>query len=229
MTWALLSYADPTYLVRLEESAGPQGWGHPVARDSFADGSENPAGTPYAPANAVILQALLDAGQEPRDIAEAWNACCFSDGMWWYSTRPNDAIYTPNASALMAGVMQRLGYTAQADAAIRRLIESAHDGPSWDYSEKRQEPNDLLHHGFIVWSLEQYRRHGGTVEIPWTTAELAATLAGRTDTDWWPAAGPAFRYAFAACFGGEPDPTDLEHQSANPRDAAFITFAANVC
>lgn len=234
VTWPLLVYRDPSYIDDIRASAGPHGWGRGFAWDAFQDGSVNPDGTAYAVRTAFALYALLDAdaiGPAEREIAEAWNACCWEGDFWWYSDRPDDAIYTPNASSMMAGVMQRMGYTEQADAAIRRLVETAEPGPVWTYSEVSGERvNDLIHHVYTLWGIEQYREHGGTVEIPWTAAEAAAAMVGRTDTGVQPAGGFAARYAFAACYAPDyVNPTDLEADPATPRDAAQQVWAATVC
>jgi hypothetical protein len=230
--WPLLSYGDPAYVGLIRDSAGPHGWERPFAWDAFSDGSVNPAGTAYAVRTAFALYALLDAdaiGPQEQAIAAAWNACCFTDGFWWYSE--HDPIYTPNASAMMAGVMQRMGYTEQADAAIRRLVASADPGPVWRYSEATgAKVNDLIHHVYTLWGIEQYRTHGGAVEIPWTAEEAAAAMAERTDVADWPGGGPAARYAFAACFASAfADSADLRTSGANPRDDAHRVWAMNVC
>lgn len=223
MTRALLSYADPAYLEVLREQAGPNGWGLTFAWDAFEDGTVNPDSTAYAITTALVLQAFLDADQEPPPgIAERWTDY-FSDGFYWYSDQPSDAIFTPNVSAMMASVMYRLGYTEQADDAIRRLVETAQDGPTWRYSDAHDSDNDALHHLYTVWGIESYRARGGSVPIHWTAAEaLAATPP---NVGYWPTAASAMRAEFARCFTAGPVP-DVQHGVGRfaQRDAAHAVF-----
>lgn len=217
MTRALLSYADPSYLEELRESAGPNGWGLTFAWDAYSDGSVNPESTAYGITTALVLQAFLDAdaiGPAEQAIAERWSECCFSDGFYWYSDQPTDAIYTPNVSAMMAGVMYRLGYTEQADSAVRRLVETW----PWTYSEVSDKPNDLLHEAYTYWGVEMYRQAGGAVEVPWTPEQAVERMDRITIATDWPMAGVAVRNAYARCFADEP-PLSLP-AAANPRDAA---------
>jgi hypothetical protein len=219
MAMALLSYADPSYLNRLREVAGPNGWGLTYAWDAYDDGSVNPESTAYAITTALALQAFLDAGDigpAERAIAERWSRCCFSGGFYWYSDQPADAIFTPNVSAMMAGVMYRLGHTEQADEAITRLVQSW----PWRYSERTDKPNDLLHEAYTYWGIEVYRQAGGTVQVPWTPRQAVERMDRITiDTD-WPLAGVAVRNAYARCFAAMP-PLPLP-DPANRRDAGHL-------
>jgi hypothetical protein len=218
MTHALLSYADPAYLDVLRESARPNGWGLTYAWDAYDDGSENPDSTAYAITTALVLQAFLDAGEvgpAERAIAQRWSRCCFSDGFYWYSDQPADAIFTPNVTSMMASVMYRLGYTEQAEEAFQRMFQ---DGPRWLYSDGTGDwPNDLLHHGYTLWGIERYRDAGG--QVPWSRAELLATLDGSLEREVWPAAAVAVRRAL--CHGPEPYP-----EAGNPREAAHLVWSA---
>lgn len=221
MTHALLSYADPSYLDLLRDEARPNGWGLTYAWDAYQDGSVNPESTAYAITTALALQAFLDAGQEPPGgIAEHWAECCFSDGFYWYSDQPADAIYTPNVTSMMASVMYRLGYEGQATEAMERLSA---DGPDWLYSDGTGDwPNDVLHQGYTVWGLLTYRDAGGV--IPWSDAELLATLDRPLDGEAWPAAAVAVRRALRACYG-TPDPEPYP-SAGSAREAAHMAWAS---
>lgn len=227
MTWALLAYRDPSYLDRVRAARDEHGWGVNIARDSFSDGSVNPADTDYAPPTALVLQAFIDldaVGPDERAVARAWIDCCLSDDFFWYSDQPSDAIYTPNVSALMAGVMQELGYRGVADRVIRRLIATTDlpGWPTWAYSAAGPKPNDMLHHVYTVIGIERYRTAGGRVPIPWTAEEALAATPAKTGL--WPAGGPAMRALFATCYADQP--TAVPTGSARTeRDAAHVVYA----
>ena len=173
--------ADPSRLISL---AGPRGWGLPFTWDTFGHGHPNPPGTAYACTTALSIEALIDAGSADEgtvDIARSWGDC-WTDSWYWYSESPCDAIYTPNAVALLAGATARLSrddaIRARADAAVERLIETR-DGLHWRYASDRTAHNCLIHDAFVLWGIETYRTAGGSVPVPWTPQE-ARTLAGGT-------------------------------------------------
>lgn len=202
MTMALLSYADPSYLDRLREVARPDGWGLTYAWDAYQDGSVNPESTAYAITTALVLQAFLDAGEigpQERAIAERWSRCCFTDGFYWYSDQPSDAIFTPNVTSMMASVMYRLGYREQATEAFEKLFATAKPGPIWAYSDVTRFDNDLLHHTYTVWGIEAYREAGGSV--PWPREQVARTVAEFNGSkDDWQMGSVGMRRAFLTCF-----------------------------
>jgi hypothetical protein len=218
------------------ERAMSGGWGSPWAWDPFADGSTNPPDTPYAITTALAVDALLDAGRFAPDDAAAlvyWARSAWSDGYYWYSVRRQDAIYTPNVSAMLAGVTARALVErpdlftpadrellwSRVDSSFARL---ARDAMGWDYSERQAIPNDLSHHVYILWGGERFRDAGG---VPgWSRAEALATLdrfwdGGElapypTDVAWsdemgrradsqWMVSGAGIALAFVLNWGGD--------------------------
>jgi hypothetical protein len=164
------------------------GWGTPWAWDPFGDGTTNPANTTYAITTALAVDALLDAGRfGPADAAVLvhWARSAWSDGFYWYSELPEDAIYTPNVSAMLAGVTaralaERPDLFSPADrelilpklrASFARLSEEA---LTWPYSQVQLTPNDLSHQVYILWGGERYRDAAG--DPGWTRAEALASL-----------------------------------------------------
>lgn len=254
MTRALLVSAGidvHAQLDALESSHQQTGWGSGQAWDAFADGTINdPAVTTYGITTAFVIQAYLDAGNADRDLAEAavaWARCCWDDsGFFWYSNQPHDGIDTPNVSAMLAGTTYRLIserpdlfslpertlVAGRADAAVAHLVASGH--PQWPYSAHDPAAiNDLMHQGYILWGLELYRSFGGSVAIPWSREDAAASLDAIDFLGLWPAAGPAMRYAFDACFApSSRNQQDLVTMADNPRDEAHRLWAravANDC
>ncbi|MCU6710432.1 hypothetical protein M6D81_17200 [Paenibacillus sp. J5C_2022] len=201
---------------------GLAGWGLPHPFDAFADGSVNPANHPYTITTAIVLEGFLDALSWPglltAEQASAAqlllvDACCrwcrdvWTDradgGYYWYSPFPGDAVFTPNVSSMMLGIVSRLLSMEQAwlkpdqrtllvqraDSAAQALV--AHmkrvDGHiSWPYAIQRQhpsanKPNDLIHHVYTLWGLETYRANRAAVAIPWTTGEAVRSLDNYID------------------------------------------------
>jgi hypothetical protein len=164
------------------------GWGTPWAWDPFGDGTTNPANTSYAITTALAIDALLDADRfsaADADVLVRWAGSAWSDGFYWYSIEPYDAIYTPNVSAMLAGVTARAlaEEPKHFDAARRELLGSrvrssfallATQAPSWSYSVRQPTPNDLSHQAYILWGGERYRDAGG--EPGWSRAEALASL-----------------------------------------------------
>jgi hypothetical protein len=166
----------------------PTGWGTPWAWDPFADGTTNPAHTSYAITTALAIDALLDAGRFGAADAEVlvrWARASWSDGFYWYSVRRQDAIYTPNVSAMLAGVTARAlaGYAELFKPADRQLLRQrvhasfarlVREAPAWPYSDLQLTPNDLSHQAYILWGGERYRDAGG--DPGWSRAEALASL-----------------------------------------------------
>lgn len=225
----------------LWEHAAPHGWGLPYEWDAYRDGTVNPETTAYAITTALVLNGLLDAGladERAADVAVAWAGCCWSDGFFWYSDQPHDAIYTPNVSSMLAGVIfrfvherpdlfaleEREALSSRANSAMTRLFATARPGPEWAYSDFEDRPNDLLHHVYTLWGAELYRQFGGSV--PWSADDAARAMRGREDTFVWPAAAPAMRYAFASCWAPKfAQASDLEREAISARDAAHRALA----
>jgi hypothetical protein len=226
----------------LNETARPMGWGLPFRWDAFRQGTSNSADTCYACTTAIVLSGFLDSGKADdrhAEIVVRWARQAWSDGFWWYSEHPRDAIYTPNASALMAGVTQRFVLErpellddattdfleTTAAIAVERLVVTSVER-RWLYSAATNEtPNCLLHDGFTHWGLETYRASRGRDVIPWAPWDAPSALVGRQDVARWPAAGPALRFLVARRTGFPTDPADLEASPASERDAAFQLWA----
>lgn len=104
------------------------GWGLPKAYDTWADGSINPAYTPYTITTAICLLGLIEATEQAdfwsrkqRDRYEQlikettlhWSRSAWSEGYgggyFWYSPNPNDRIFCVNPSSMMlAAVVKSL-------------------------------------------------------------------------------------------------------------------------
>ena len=172
----------------------PGGWGTPWAWDPFGDGSITAAGTPFANITALAIVGLLDHGvDEPTarrlaDIVLTWARDGWSDGFYWYSLAPQDAIYTPNVSALMAGATARFLaargdlFSPEERAFLKDRIEASFarlgDGDAghlrWIYSDRQDIVNDLNHHGYILWGAEMARDAG--FQVPWSRADALSSL-----------------------------------------------------
>jgi hypothetical protein len=119
-------------------------------------------------------------------------------GFFWYSPNRHDAIFSVNAPAMFLGATQRFLsehgtvlrkskrklVQARADELAKAIVATAHlrNGcPFWDYAPKpnplpKISPNDLVHQAYILWGTELYRKFGGTIKIPWTREQAAASL-----------------------------------------------------
>lgn len=215
------------------------GWGTPWTWDPFGDGSETAAGTPFAITTAIAIQGLLDAGvtattgAEIGSILVRWSRDAWSDGYYWYSLDPRDAIDTPNVNAMLAGVTLR--YLAEAGdtlAMADRLLVSDRSQRSfehlvamrdaalrWRYSARGEVVNDLSHHVYILWGAELAR--GAGVSIPWDRAAalesigryglvyprdiaLTPSMAAR-DGSPWEVSGSGVALAFSGRWGSPRD------------------------
>ncbi|HWR14178.1 MAG TPA: hypothetical protein VN577_05090 [Terriglobales bacterium] len=118
-----------------------------------------------------------------------------SGGFFWYSTSVLDAKFVPNVSAMMSGVGARLLrehpnwlsvedrklLRTRIDDSVRSIINTAtirDQAPFWTYNVPvdHPDPNDLVHHVYILWGLEVYRAGGGTVPIPWMRADALRSI-----------------------------------------------------
>ncbi|MCV0403180.1 MAG: hypothetical protein K5924_05665 [Chloroflexi bacterium] len=217
----------------LSADAVAGGWGMAWTWDPFGDGSLTEAGTPFAITTALAIEAMLDAdvaGRREASSALQWAETAWTDGFYWYSLAPQDAIDTPNVSAMMAGVTARLLdrhpelfteqerdlLTDRITASFAHLAAAATDGLRWSYSAAHDVPNDLSHHVYILWGAERARDAG--FAVPWTRDEAIASLeaydgvyprdailteamAARTGSA-WEISGAGMALAFAAEWGG---------------------------
>lgn len=121
-------------------------------------------------------------------------------GFFWYSPNKNDAHFAPNVSSMFMGMLCRIileqnnlftesekKYISQkidqaANAIISRVIWR--EGlPYWNYIARpnmfnQDEPNDLVHHGYILWGMEIYREFedSSVSKIPWTVEQANNSL-----------------------------------------------------
>lgn len=133
-----------------------------------------------------------------RWATSAFTATPDGGGFFWYGPGAADAYFSVNPSAMFAGVTQRfvrqygteltwsdlalLQETSDRSARSIALAVRPREGrPFWSYMAGpnplgQEEPNDAVHHAYILWGMETYRRYGGRVELPWTTAQATASL-----------------------------------------------------
>jgi len=53
--------------------------------------------------------------------------------------------------------------------------------PQWYYTiyespAKKSKYNDVVHHGYILWGMELYRKHGGMHPLPWTIEQAVKSI-----------------------------------------------------
>lgn len=121
-----------------------------------------------------------------------------SGGFFWYSPNPVDRYFVPNASAMFIGALTRLIYEQRKYLNIKDLqliegrIENAVKGiiqksilrkgaPFWNYIAipnqlNQDEPNNLVHHAYILFGMEIYRSYCGKIELPWTKEQTMQSL-----------------------------------------------------
>ena len=170
------------------------GWGMAWTWDPFGDGSPTPAGTPFAITTAIAINGLMDWGMDHANAIEigrilvAWARTAWTDGYYWYSMLPRDAIDTPNVNAMLAGVTARFlatdtGALTPGDRSllqdrVARSFDHIAGGQaqsvSWRYSVVHEVVNDLSHHVYILWGAELARDAG--FRIGWTRADAIASL-----------------------------------------------------
>jgi hypothetical protein len=213
------------------------GWGMAWTWDAFSDGSLTVADTPFAVTTAIAIDSLLAAGVddlEARRLGEilvTWAEDAWTDGYYWYSLGIQDAIDTPNVSAMLAGATATFlrdheTVLTNADAGLlRRRVEATleHLGAThdehlrWIYSVRHDIVNDLGHHVYILWGAERAREAG--FEVPWTRADAVASISAYgsvypADIDQtpamlarrgspWQTSGTGSALAFSATWGGD--------------------------
>lgn len=135
-----------------------------------------------------------------RWCREMWSQG-FKGGYFWYSPSRADDIFAVNSPSMFMGSLARLLHEqADAFAEERQLVQSRADDqaravvatvqlreglPFWDYMPapnkfNRHTPNDLVHHVYTLWGIEQYRDNGGKIALPWTREQARQSL----DTFW---------------------------------------------
>lgn len=224
----------------LIDDMGAYGWGTPWSWDPYADGSITPASTPYSILTALAIDGLLEHGVDSAEARElgrvlmSWAHSGWSDGFFWYSLASQDAIYTPNVSAMLAGVAARFiaehGDILDAEdrtlledrvrEAFRRLGTGDAGYLRWRYSAIQEVVNDLNHHGYILWGAERARDAG--FDIAWSRQDALDTLreydglypiagamtpsmAGRYGTA-WQLSGTGTALMVVAAWGGDAGP-----------------------
>lgn len=143
-----------------------------------------------------ILDVVIQSAD--RWCTEAWTDDEVNQiSYFWYSTAPEDSYFVLNVNSMFAGVLQELihlhedeiseaqldTFTRSANQAMEAVIDQTlfKDGhPYWPYIGipnvfNRVTPNDLVHHSYIVWGIEQYRENNGELSIPWTRDESVAS------------------------------------------------------
>ena len=240
---------------------GPGGWGTDWTWDPFGDGTLTPARTAMAPTTAVAINGLLDQGvddgtaQAIRAILLKWASDGWSDGYYWYSLDPNDAVYVPNVSAMMAGVTARTlkehpelfddGERAMLEQRVNASFDKLGTGDAgflrWKYSNRQDIVNDLNHHGYILWGGELARDAG--FDVPWSRSDalrsldaydliypvdgtLTPAMAARYGGA-WQVSGTGMALALEARYGGDPQPWARRACVALAQSPFYRQFAAN--
>jgi hypothetical protein len=214
------------------------GWGMAWTWDPFSDGSPTPAGTPFGTTTAIAVGGLMDRGLDAAtaeavgDVLLTWAREAWSDGYFWYSLAPQDAIDVTNVNASLAGVAARFlaahGATAltqdeasflreRIEGSFRHLAATSRPQLRWAYSADQPILNDTGSHAAILWGGEQARAAG--IPVAWTHDEAVASLdaygpvyppdvvltpsmARREDSP-WQTAGTGAALAWAATWGGD--------------------------
>jgi hypothetical protein len=137
----------------------------------------------------LLVQASL------RWCQDVWTQDAFG-GFFWYSPNHNDAHFVLNSAAMFLGSAQRTLFEqgdafsdaerqfvqSRVDEAARGIISQVtwRDGaPFWIYASiplQSARPNDLVHHAYILWGMENYRSFGGQVTIPWSSQQASESL-----------------------------------------------------
>ncbi|MGP1673760.1 MAG: hypothetical protein ACTS8Z_00925 [Candidatus Limnocylindrales bacterium] len=221
----------------LEADQLADGWGMSWTWDPYTDGSLTPAGTPYAVTTAIAIDGLLDGGiddaQAERigELLVTWAREAWTDGYFWYSLAPQDAIDTPNVSAMLAGSAARFlaghgDVLSEADMSFLHgvvqdtfdhLAVSHDDRLRWAYSARQSTINDLGHHVYVLWGAERGR--DADFAIGWSRDAAIASIDGYgsvypPDIDLtpsmearkgssWQTFGTGVALAFSARWGGD--------------------------
>lgn len=178
----------------LQDDELPGGWGMEWTWDPYTDGSLTPAGTPFAITTAIAIDGLLEAGIDAEQadrigsILVGWARDAWTDGYFWYSRAPQDAIDTPNVNGMLAGAAATFLHAhpdalPAADAALlRQRVERSLDRLAasrdaqlrWAYSARQPIVNDLAHHIYVLWGGERARDAG--FDVAWTREEAVASV-----------------------------------------------------
>jgi len=119
-------------------------------------------------------------------------------GFFWFSPNSWDAFFAPNVSAMFLGSLSRalseqkrafskkeyLFIKDRVDRAAAAIVSAAiwrQGAPFWNYivrpgSGPRDDPNDLIHHVYILWGMELYRSSSGKVNLPWSSERALRSL-----------------------------------------------------
>ena len=151
-----------------------------------------------ADTNALSQKTKDEIRELAVELAVQWSTQYWSQnpdggGFYWYSTAETDAIECVNISSIMAGIFSRVlsecgssfsesEYVTVLDRINRTMyavIAGAHqkdDVIFWGYSTQSKQINDVVHVGFIIEGMENYRRYINQVSIPWNSEELLSLL-----------------------------------------------------
>jgi len=213
------------------------GWGMGWTWDPFSDGSMTPAGTAFGITTAVVIDSLLEAGIDDAQadrigrILVRWAREAWTDGYFWYSLAPQDAIDTPNVNGMLAGaaatfLAEHADVLPEADAAVlreqveRSLARLAGDRDAslrWPYSARQQIVNDLGNHIYVLWGAERARDAG--FKVAWSREDaiesvdayggvypsdivLTPDMEARKGSQ-WQTSGTGAALAFSARWGGD--------------------------
>jgi len=187
-------------------STGHRLWSLPYARQIWLDAEPCVPGTGFAVPTAHVLCALgeaIERGYKPkqaldaavasaRDLVDFCSTELRGERVFWYSTLPAHSYHVVNATALIAGEVQRVAalsgiseLASAADQAVRYVLAEAKDDDgvgAWNYfgrhipENKANRRNDLLHEAFVTHGLLTYARFGGTYTSDVTPADLQRTL-----------------------------------------------------
>ncbi len=222
----------------LDADRSPDGWGMSSTWDPFSDGSPTPTGTPFASTTAFAIDGLLDDGMDPETAREIgailvmWAREAWSDGFFWYSVLPQDAIDVPSVSSMLGGVTARFlvqheGEALSQDnatflrerlvATFRHLADTRLPGSRWSYSSRDPIVNHTQHHVSILWGGELARDAG--IDPGWSRSDAIAALDAygpvypadvtdkaarrRRDDSPWATAGTGFATAWTTRWGGD--------------------------
>lgn len=142
-----------------------------------------------------------------RKVCVQWSEDTWSDtaegGFFWYSRSVFDAHFVTNVSAMFSAALWR-AITEHRDVfsdseyqfiqtrvnkAMAEIVSQViwrNDAPYWNYlaspssfkQDKPNEPNDLLHHVYILWSAEIYRPYGQQyIRLPWSLSQALNSLS----------------------------------------------------
>lgn len=194
-------------------STGAPLWTLPYPRKIWEDIEPVKVNTGFCIPSAHAIQAMFELSQEPRigpelrdsaknaaiSAATYFSENCFdetSDGIvFWYSSLKQHSFHVTNATAMMAGQLQRVTKLApeiqtlsiQADKAIQQLLKLRFDdvegsGGGWRYfgekipKNKKNRSNDLLHEAFVCNGLLDYKQYGGRLGDQYEYSELYESL-----------------------------------------------------